>query len=249
MSPGRLWLPSSGTTRQTRAAGARLPSGRRTRLCWGSGEGLRLGDCLLTGPFNLLGPALPSVTRGLRLDRGSGRRPPPPRRSSRSALREEASPGRRTPRVRQVVADEDDRLARSRKRPNVSKHFSWKLWSPTASTSSSSRMSKSTWIAIEYASRTCMPDEKFFSFWSTNRSSSAKATMSSKRRVELAPREPEQGAVDADVVAGGELGVEADAELDERREERRRAGRRRDPGGRSPRGSSAACSSRCRSGR
>ena len=42
-------------------------------------------------------------------------------------------------------------------------------------------MSKSTWIAIEYASRSCMPDEKFLSFWSTKRSSSAKPTMSSKR--------------------------------------------------------------------
>ena len=50
-------------------------------------------------------------------------------------------------------------LPSSRKRSNVAKHFSWNAWSPTASTSSSSRMSKATWIAIEYASRTCIPDE------------------------------------------------------------------------------------------
>ena len=64
-----------------------------------------------------------------------------------------------------------------------------------------------------------MPDEKFFSFWSTKRSSSANATISSKRSLELARREAEQRAVDADVVARGQLRVEADAELDERRKQ------------------------------
>ena len=63
-----------------------------------------------------------------------------------------------------------------------------------------------------------MPDEKFFSFWSTNRSSSAKPTISSNRSSSSSSRQAEQRAVDADVVARGQLRVEADAELDERRE-------------------------------
>ena len=41
----------------------------------------------------------------------------------------------------------------------TSKHFCWKAASPTASTSSISRMSASTWIITLNASRTCMPDE------------------------------------------------------------------------------------------
>ena len=44
-----------------------------------------------------------------------------------------------------------------------------------------SRMSASTWMATEKASRTCMPEEKFFSFRSMNSSSSVNATMSSSR--------------------------------------------------------------------
>ena len=75
-------------------------------------------------------------------------------RSSRSARSQNPSDGP------QVVADEHDRLAR----PHASgrrcaKHFSWNSWSPTASTSSSRRMSNGTWIAIEYASRSCIPEE------------------------------------------------------------------------------------------
>ena len=41
----------------------------------------------------------------------------------------------------------------------TSKHFCWKEASPTASTSSIRRMSASTWIITEKASRTCMPEE------------------------------------------------------------------------------------------
>ena len=46
----------------------------------------------------------------------------------------------------------------------TSKHFSWNRASPTASTSSMSRMSASAWMATANASRTPMPDEKFFNF-------------------------------------------------------------------------------------
>ena len=63
-----------------------------------------------------------------------------------------------------------------------------------------------------------MPDEKFFSFWSMKRSSPANATISSKRSAKLATGQPEERPVDPDVVARGELGVEPDPELDERRE-------------------------------
>ena len=42
---------------------------------------------------------------------------------------------------------------------NCSKHFCWNAASPTASTSSTSRMSASVWTATEKPSRTLMPDE------------------------------------------------------------------------------------------
>ena len=50
-------------------------------------------------------------------------------------------------------------LPSSRSRLKTSKHFCWKPTSPTASTSSISRMSASTWTITEKASRTCIPDE------------------------------------------------------------------------------------------
>ena len=47
----------------------------------------------------------------------------------------------------------------ARKSANFSMHLAWKLASPTASTSSTSRMSGSTLIATENPRRTYMPDE------------------------------------------------------------------------------------------
>ena len=67
------------------------------------------------------------------------------------------------------------------KRLKTSKQRSWKRASPTASTSSISRIPASAWMATANASRTCIPDEKFLSFWSANSSSSAKAMISSRR--------------------------------------------------------------------
>ena len=98
-------------------------------------------------------------------------------------------------------------------------------------------MSKSTWIAIEYASLTCIPEEKFFSFWSTKRSSPANATIVVESLSHLTSRHAEERAVDPDVVARRELGVEPDSELDERREPAVDADEARCPGGRSRRGS------------
>ena len=56
-------------------------------------------------------------------------------------------------------------------------------------------------------------------------------------RVDLGPREAEQGAVEVDVLAPGELGVEADAELDEGHEPAVDARRGRRSAGRCRRGS------------
>ena len=42
---------------------------------------------------------------------------------------------------------------------NRSRQRFWNVWSPTASTSSTSRISGSTWMATEKPSRTYMPDE------------------------------------------------------------------------------------------
>ena len=64
----------------------------------------------------------------------------------------------------EIVADKNVVLPSPCKRWRVAKHCSWNSWSPTASTSSRSKMSKSIRIAIEYASRTFIPDEKFLSF-------------------------------------------------------------------------------------
>src|ERR1019366_1304603 len=47
----------------------------------------------------------------------------------------------------------------SRNELKTSKHFCWNAASPTASTSSISRMSASTWIATENARRTYIPEE------------------------------------------------------------------------------------------
>ena len=73
--------------------------------------------------------------------------------------------------------------------------------------------------------------------------------ISSKRSRACAAREPEHDRVDHHVVARGQVRVEADAELDERRQPARRRRRRRRRPGRSRRGTSAACSCRSRCGR
>ena len=65
----------------------------------------------------------------------------------------------------------------------------------------------------------------------------------------LAQREAHQHAVEHAVLARGELGVEAHAELDERGDPARPSGRGRRRRGRCSRGSSAGCSCRSRCGR
>jgi hypothetical protein len=59
------------------------------------------------------------------------------------------------------------------------RHFSWKARSPTASTSSTSRMSASRCVATANPRRMAIPVENVFTAESMKPSSSAKATMRS----------------------------------------------------------------------
>ena len=61
----------------------------------------------------------------------------------------------------------------------VSKHFFWKLRSPTANTSSKINTSGSTRTDVANASLICIPAEKFLIFVSANFSSSANLIISS----------------------------------------------------------------------
>ena len=58
-------------------------------------------------------------------------------------------------------------------------HFCWNAWSPTASTSSTTRISGSRWAATANARRTCMPLEYRLTGVSIMASTSANATISS----------------------------------------------------------------------
>ena len=118
----------------------------------------------------------------LRRRRGPPRRPPrAPRPRGRRARSSAAGSGCRRARGRRARPARpcSSSIARSQKRctapmswvtrrtvvplrrmrANSSKHFCWNAASPTASTSSISRMSASTWIITANASRTSMPDE------------------------------------------------------------------------------------------
>src|SRR5262249_57053488 len=81
----------------------------------------------------------------------------------------------------EAVGDEEDRLPRRRNSPILSRHLRVKASSPTARTSSMRRTSGSTWMATAKPSRMYMPEEYVFTGASMKRSSSAKATISSKR--------------------------------------------------------------------
>ena len=96
------------------------------------------------------------------------------------------------------------------------KHLRWNASSPTANTSSSSRMSASRNAAIAKPRRIVIPDEYVRTGRSIACSSSANATISSKRVADLGSPEPLDRAVQEDVLAPGEVGVEAGAELEQR---------------------------------
>ena len=98
--------------------------------------------------------------------------------------------------------------------------------SPTAKTSSRSRMSASTWIASENASRTRIPDEKFFRFMSANCSRSAKAMMPSMRSRICAGLRPSRVPLSTTFSRAVKLVLESDAHLEEGRQA---AGHRYEP--------------------
>ncbi len=90
-----------------------------------------------------------------------------------------------------MLCDTRTRVPPWRRKPSShSVHLCWKASSPTASTSSTSSTSGSTLIAIENPSRICMPDEYVRRGSSIASSSSAKATMASKRRLSSARVRP-----------------------------------------------------------
>ena len=79
-------------------------------------------------------------------------------------------------------------------------------------------MSNGTWIAIENARRTCIPGRVVLELLVDEPLELGEADDLVEPLVDLLRRQAEQRAVDADVVACVEIRVEADAELDERRE-------------------------------
>ena len=115
-----------------------------------------------------------------------------------------------------VVRDEQDRPAALLNAAITPKHFRWKLSSPTAKTSSSSSTSASRNAAIANPSRIVIPDEYVLTGRSIACSSSANATISSNRSRISRSREPLERAVQLDVLAPGEVGMEARAELEQR---------------------------------
>ena len=79
-----------------------------------------------------------------------------------------------------------------------------------------SSTSGSTWMATAKPRRMYIPDEYVFTGASMNSSSSAKATISSKRRSTSLRVRPSMIPLIDDVLAPGDLGVEPGPELDQR---------------------------------
>ena len=147
---------------------------------------------------------------------GTERRPPSSARRARSRPCPARSPGRRAARPPASGARRRRRSGptslRSSMRPRQRR---WNSASPTASTSSTSRISGSRWAATANASRTDMPLEYRLTGVSMNCSTPANSTISSNLRCDLPPLHPEHGAVEEDVLAAGELGVEAGPDLEQ----------------------------------
>ena len=98
------------------------------------------------------------------------------------------------------------------------RHFCWKLASPTDSTSSTNRMSGSRKAAMEKPSRICMPREKNLTWRSMASLSPANSTISSNRSRVILRRMPEHGTVEEDVLAAGQVGMDAAGHAEERPE-------------------------------
>ena len=145
------------------------------------------------------------------------------------------------------MADEDrGTAARAQSRPSVPGTRRWNCSSPTASTSSTSRISGSIVDRDREAQRACMPDEYVLTGLSMNARARRTRRCSSKRRTSSAVRHPEDGPVEEDVLPPGELGVEAGAQLEQRRDALRRYARLPGPARGSATAPSAWCSCRRR---
>ena len=102
--------------------------------------------------------------------------------------------------------------------PNVSmrpRQRAWNSASPTASTSSTRSISGSKCAATENASRTYIPLEYRFTGVSMKDSTPENSAISGKLRLDLSALHPEDRAVQVDVLAAGELGVESCADLEQ----------------------------------
>ena len=98
-----------------------------------------------------------------------------------------------------------------------SRHFCWKRSSPTASTSSTSRMSGSMLTATEKPSRTFMPGRVVLHLVVDELLELGEFDDLVESAADLLARQPEQRPVQEDVVAPGQLGLEPCAELQHRR--------------------------------
>ena len=99
-----------------------------------------------------------------------------------------------------------------------SMHCSWKAASPTASTSSTSRMSGSRCAATAKPSRTYIPEEYHFTGMSMNSRDAGELDDPVELRLNLPSPHTEHRSAQIDVLATGELGMKAGAHLDERRD-------------------------------
>ena len=163
-----------------------------------------------------LRPALPSAPRRAR---GSARRSPPPGRrprarprSSQSARRQRSATSARSCETKTSVLP-----ARSNSE-NFSSARCAKASSPTASTSSTRRTSGSLCAAIANPSRTAMPGGVRLDRARRGTPRLREAHDLVEPRGDLPLRQPEQQPVDLDVLAARDLGMEAGAELEQRRE-------------------------------
>ena len=146
-------------------------------------------------------------------DRAPGRRSRRPRRARCSIARWQK---RRTAPMSWVTSTIV--LPSSRRRLNSSKHFCWNDASPTASTSSMSRTSASTWIITLNASRTCMPERVVLELEVLELAQLGEVDDLLVALARLRRAQAEHDRVEDHVVARRQVGVEADAELDERRQ-------------------------------
>ena len=121
------------------------------------------------------------------------------------------------------MADEEQRLAGARASPRCAAGSGGRTprRPPPALRRPAGRRGRCAPPPRSPGARTC-PTSSVLTGSSMKSSRPENSTMSSKRALDLAPREAEHRAVDEDVLAARDLGVEAGAELDQRRRPGRR---------------------------